>query len=142
MPYDINIGFGPIWFIWTLINLIILLVCAWIIIDTVRPKRRFVDKTFNSPVEGLTCYAVFAGILTIIGIAAYPIHHLPYFGNLEFIKNWIEFAGVFSRPLMLVLIFVYLKRVVFSPVSRRYNQEVRRQKALEKAGNDSEKENE
>ncbi|MCL2379767.1 MAG: hypothetical protein FWC81_03145 [Coriobacteriia bacterium] len=134
MPYEMVFGFGPVWFALFISAQLVLFSALLIFIDSLRPKRKEIERTFDTPVEGVTCYTIFAGILVIIGLIALPIRHLPDWGNFERVKDWIEFIGFFNPIFISLLIFVYLKRVVFNPVTKRFNAEIRRQRKLKRAG--------
>ena len=99
-----------------LINVGFILVAAlgvWMMIDTMRAKRRSRKQLENIPREPLMCYALLGGIYAILLLLTFAL-------ALANVRQSPAMAVVIGAPVMIALELVYLLRVVYpkSPAHR------------------------
>ena len=112
---------------------LLLLAPLFVMVDSLRPWRHMVEADFNEPKEGMYGYVWMGGILFLVGLLAW----VPSFLDRAGIHGVPSMPGAISGLalfFMVVLLFAYIKRVMFNPYMRRYRKEMRRQSKLKKSG--------
>ena len=115
---------------------LLMLLPLFVMFDAMRPWRHAVEADFDTPKEGMRGYVWLGGILLLLGLAGYLPSTLSMVGfNVgEGISMLVAGVSGLARFFMVVLLYMYLRRVVFDKVMRRYRKEMKRQDKLAKAG--------
>jgi len=117
--------------LWTLL-LLIVVAALWMTIDSQRRKRRILKADYNVPVEPLSLYAVIGASFSIVAVLGYM------YGVVPFVPHFFVTAALLVRPLILVVLVVYLTRVVFDPRVKTYYEhyQMRKQESLDNERDD------
>jgi len=109
-----------------------------VFIGALMPWRHEVEATFDEPKEGMNGYIWISGVMLLIALLTLLPSALSQATQgairLEFLPTMPGFVIFLSFFFSFVLLFAYLKRVVFNGTMRRYRKEIHRQRKLARAG--------
>jgi len=94
--------------------LLVVIACLVMVIDSQRSKRRILKAEYNLPKEPLSLYAATGAVFVIIAVLGYC------YGVVPLVPRYLLTVSIVLRPLMLIVLVLYLTRVVFDPRVHTY----------------------